>query len=51
MSEHVKLSDSTPAPPTTSVAPAKVDPVAAAEAHLARLDMAKQRAIVRALTQ
>jgi hypothetical protein len=35
----------------TSVASAKVDPVEAAEAHLASLDMAKQRAIVRALTK
>jgi hypothetical protein len=51
MSEPVKPSDSTPAPPTTSVAPAKVDPVDAAEAHLAGLDMAKQRAIVKALTK
>jgi hypothetical protein len=50
MSEPVKPPDSTPAP-TTSVASGKVDPVAAAEAHLANLDMAKQRAIVKALTK
>jgi hypothetical protein len=51
MPEPITQSDSTPAPPTTSVAPAKVDPVEAAEAHLAGLDMAKQRAIVKALTR
>jgi hypothetical protein len=51
MSEPVKPPDSTPAPPTTQVASANHDPVAAAEAHLAGLDMAKQRAIVKGLTK
>ena len=51
MSEPRTPPDRTPAAPAPPPpASAKVDPVEAAEAHLAKLDMAKQRAIVRSLT-
>ncbi len=52
MSEPATPQDSTPpAPPTTALASTKNDPVEAAEAHIAKLDMAKQRAIVKNLTK
>jgi hypothetical protein len=52
MPEPVKPPDSTPKAPARPVAPApaKVDPVALAEAHLRKVDMAKQRAILKQLT-
>jgi hypothetical protein len=51
MSEPVQPPDTTPAAPATSLASTSAEAVAAAEAHLAGLDMARQRAIVKALTR
>ena len=58
MSQHDKTADKSPSAPAAVPTPAKLlpgsagtDPVAAAEEHLANVDMAKQRAILRQLTK
>jgi hypothetical protein len=53
MPEPATPPDNTPATPAPATygQGGKVDPVEAAEAHLAKLDMAKQRAIVKNLTK
>jgi hypothetical protein len=58
MSQHDKTADQRPSAPAAVPSPAKLlpggaggDPVAAAEEHLANIDMAKQRAILRQLTK
>lgn len=51
MPNPVEPSNTSTAPPASPPpAPPKVDPVAAAEAHLANVDMASQRAILKKLT-
>jgi hypothetical protein len=58
MSQHDKPADTSPRAPDAAQSQDKrlpgaqgSDPVAAAEEHLAGIDMAKQRAIVRQLTK